>query len=204
MITKSEIEKMGSDNLSVFGGTYKGGIYLQQVPDEIAPCINDIIKSKMKIENFLEIGSAGGGSVYLFNYVFGLKNIVIIDDNKHGKHKFRSKILEEIKGNVFEFIGNSQTSEIINQVKELKMKFDIILIDGDHSYNGITLDIKNYKPFLNDNGYLFFHDIAGYKHIEDIIEELDNRGSYKIINKYISKTHSRPCGIGLLQKIKSK
>ena len=94
MISVSDIEKLGSDNLQVFGGTFEGGIHLQQIPDEIAPCLNDI---ETDVKNILEIGSAAGGMAWLFNHVFNPDNIVIIDDNQHHKHILRKVILKDLK-----------------------------------------------------------------------------------------------------------
>lgn len=39
-----------------------------------------------------------------------------------------------------------------------KPKFDLIFIDGDHSYEGCSMDLKDYVQFLEDGGYLVMHD----------------------------------------------
>jgi cephalosporin hydroxylase len=197
-ITTQEVELLGSDSQLVFGGTFEGGINLQQVPDEIVNCINEIISSKKDIKNFLEIGSAAGGTSFLFDYVFDLENIVIIDDNQHPKHGLRPENLKKAKGKVNEFIGNSQTPDAIDFIKNLKMKFDVILIDGDHSYAGVTLDIKNYEPFLNKGGFLILHDIEIVPSVKTVFEELEKDYSW-ITKKYISEIR-RPCGLGLLKR----
>jgi cephalosporin hydroxylase len=200
MITIKEVEAMGSDSQLVFGGTFEGGIHLQQLPDEIVPCLNDILKSNKQILSILEIGAAAGGSTYLFNHVFKPKTIVIIDDNKHPKHIFRTAIIKKIQGKVKEYIGSSQTTEAISFIKDLKMKFDIIIVDGGHSFFEVMTDVENYKPFLEERGYLFLHDIEVFDYVKRIFEQLKNSGKYKTAKTYISKTHQNPCGIGLLQK----
>ena len=43
-----EIEDMGSDNVTVFGGKFEGGINLQQIPDEIAPAVSELKKHNIK------------------------------------------------------------------------------------------------------------------------------------------------------------
>ena len=37
-------------------------------------------------------------------------------------------------------------------------QFDFILLDGDHSYNGILNDLKLYYPLLKKTGHIFVHD----------------------------------------------
>lgn len=201
-ITIQEIEMMGSDSQLVFGGTFEGGIHLQQIPDEIAPCLNDILKSGYPVKNFLEIGAAAGGSTWLFNHVFKPENIVVIDDNCHKKHIFRPAIIESMKCNVREFIGKSQLPEAVDFVKKLKLKFDIILIDGGHSYATVSSDINNYVPFLNDGGFLLLHDIRIFEFFGPgiVFNELKNSGIYEYAKEYVSKLHPTPCGVGLLRK----
>jgi len=79
---KNIIEDFGSDSLKVVGGKFEGGIHLQQIPDEIAPCIFDLLELEKKgnpIKNFLEIGSASGGNAFIINYFFEFKKKVLID-----------------------------------------------------------------------------------------------------------------------------
>jgi len=201
-ITVNDIEEMGSDNVAVFGGTFEGGIHLQQIPDEIVPCVNDIIKSGKVINNFLEIGSAGGGATALFDTLFGLKNIVIVDDNKHPKHIYRKTVIEKIKGTTHEYIGDSRAKEAVYFVDALKLEYDLILIDADHSYEAVKADFENYFPFLQKGGFLILHDIVydfpGVDNgVKQLVEEL--KAEYTV-TKYISATHPMPCGIGVIRK----
>lgn len=52
--------------------------------------------------------------------------------------------------------GMSENPEIIKQASE--KFYDLIIIDGDHSYEGITRDYKNYMDRLNIGGYLVIDD----------------------------------------------
>ena len=197
-ITIKEVEAMGSDSIAVFGGTFEGGINLQQVPDEIVPCINDIIKSKHKIENFLEIGSAAGGSSVLFNNVFKIINTIIIDDNQHPRHILRPDNLRGIWSNIKEFIGKSQSADAVKFIKKLKLKFDIVLIDGDHNFSAVMWDFETYSKFLNPGGFIILHDTHIVPGVEMAFDKIKEDKKYKVTS-YLSKTH-RPCGIGLLQR----
>jgi len=197
-ITVKEVEALGSDSLRVFGGTFEGGINIQQVPDEIAPCINAIIGSGKEIKNFLEIGSAAGGTSFLFDHVFDLDNLVVIDDNRHPKHGLRQENLKNVAAKVKEFIGNSQEPGIIAGIGDLGYKFDAIMVDGDHSYIGLMADIGNYAPFLADDGFLILHDIEIAPSVKRVLQDLECDGGW-VVEKFLSETH-KPCGLGLLRR----
>jgi len=199
-LTTQEVELMGSDSQLIFGGTFEGGYNLQQVPDEIVPCINDITKSGVKIKHFLEVGSAAGGSTYLFNYAFDLESIVIIDDNKHPKHIYREGVIKKIKCPVAEFIGDSLSKDAVDFVGSLKKKFDIMLLDASHNYADVELDIRNYGQFLNKDGFMLIHDIDIFKHVGILVRKIGEGKEYRLVKQYLSKTHPVSCGIGMLQK----
>ena len=189
------IEELGSDNVATFGGKFEGGIHLQQIPDEIAPVI-EFLQEK-EIENYLEIGSAAGGLVYLLNDFLDLKKILIIDDNMHPKARLRSDILSDIDYD--EIIGNSQDEETVEAVN---IRFDLMTIDADHSFQGITKDFETYTPMLKKGGYLIFHDTVHWSTpgVHRFIDVLKKAKNYKLIGEYISETHVSPCGVALFQK----
>jgi len=186
----------GSDDLRTFGGRFEGGINIQQIPDEIAPCIAEILKTG-KIKTYLEIGVAAGGTTFLFNHYFH-PEITLIDDNKHHKAKLRKKILEGIERR--ELIGKSDDENIIKVASE--STYDIILIDGDHLYPGVKLDTVLYKPLLNPDGFLIYHDSLQKEWgVKRLVKELKTDKSLKFIHEYVSKKHS-PLGVALFRRVK--
>jgi len=199
------VDDLGSDHIHVFGGTYEGGIHLQQVKDEISPCVFEILNnSKTKNKNFMEIGSAAGGNTHFFNKIFKFDNITIVDDNNHPKHELRkTKVLKDIKH--VEIVGNSHSEEILKQVNNLNLKYDIIFIDGDHTYEGVKKDTEMYIHLLNDNGYVIYHDsVACSNEVGRHTKELTENNDFNLIKvgEYITKIHQRACGVVLYQKIK--
>ena len=38
-------------------------------------------------------------------------------------------------------------------------KFDVIFIDGDHTYDGVKKDFELYSDLINKGGIICFHDI---------------------------------------------
>lgn len=120
---------------------------------------------KFKPECYLEIGVREGDSLKsLLKHHFP-KKIVLCDtwgaqwggSNRKG-YGHIIKLLQDInyEGNVLFVTGYSQ-----NTVPQLKGKFefDLILVDGDHSYRGAWLDLNNSWKLLKKDGYLIFDDI---------------------------------------------
>lgn len=192
------VEDMGSDSIAVFGGKKEGGANIQQIPDEIAACLNDL--RKYKIKNLLEVGSAAGGNIKLFDHFFDLDNIIIIDDNMHPKAILRSRVLKGIAYK--EIIGRSQDPEVIQSVKGLKLKFDLLILDGDHSLEGLTGDFKAYNQYLNSGGFLFLHDTVHWStpDVGKYVGILKKDKEFSLIGEYVSKEHVAPCGIAVFQK----
>jgi predicted O-methyltransferase YrrM len=201
--TVEEIEKFvidaGSDHVPTFGGKFEGGAQIQQVPDEIAPCIKAILDSGKLINDYLEIGVAAGGTTFLMNHFLHPANIVLIDDNQHPKHHVRQYILCDVSYK--QIIGNSQSQTVIDLVKD--QKFDIIIIDGDHSFNGVKSDVENYFPMLRKDGFLIFHDSVCQEcwGVHLVVEEVKKSGEAELIGEYITEKHSRPCGVALFRKV---
>lgn len=200
--TIQEIEEYvlnaGSDHLGTFGGRYEGGIQLQQIADEIAPCIHHILKSGEKTDNYLEIGSAAGGTIVLMDHFFHPENMVLIDDNKHPKAHVRPYILRDIERE--EIIGHSQG--VTGRVKGLGLEFDIILLDGNHTYPGVKADADNYIPMLRKGGFAILHDSALPEWgIIQVVRELKQDKSVSFVNEWRSKKHRPSCGVALFQKV---
>ena len=198
---------LGVDHIPTFGGKYEGGIHLQQVADEIAPCIYDLLNVNKKFYNFLEIGSAAGGNTYLFNHFFNFENITIIDDNRHKKHALRQEILKDIPHS--EFIGDSHSKQAVDFLENLQCNYDIIFIDGDHTYGGVLSDYIMCKHFLNYKGFVIFHDTYFCNGVKEYVDTM-KRGAamfrdesieklpVKLFGEYISKGEQK-LGITVFQ-----
>ena len=199
-----EIERFvidaGSDSVQVFGGNFEGGSQIQQVPDEISRCLFDILSSRKKIGAYLEIGAAAGGTTFLMNHFLKPEKIVLIDDNMHPKHHIRPYILRDVKYS--EVVGNSHSEGALSAIKNMSVMFDLILIDGDHSYAGCKNDAENFARFLNDGGFLMFHDSYCTEcwGVHQVVEEFKNNKDFLFVGEYITETHPRKCGIALFAK----
>lgn len=77
--------------------------------------------------------------------------------------KNKNDVFGQFKYNCKEFIDSGKieyvkgkTLDVVNKFDD--KSFDIILIDADHSYEGVYGDINAYFPKLKEKGHLAFHD----------------------------------------------
>ena len=132
---------------------------------------------------FVEIGSFMGRTTCALGMVARLKGgrstVVAIDDFMGDpKHKTQFKWVKRTfrKGFYHIFCRNVRKFKLEEIVKPIRKfsneaiddlkgilsdrKCDLIFIDGDHSYEGVSSDIENYTPFLNTGGTIIFDDYA--------------------------------------------
>lgn len=55
------------------------------------------------------------------------------------------------------YIGFSEDEKIINQVKN-KAPYDLLYVDGSHSYQGVMSDLVHYSPLVKNGGYMVMDD----------------------------------------------
>ncbi len=196
---ESFILECGQENIEGFGGVKQGGIHLQQIPDEFAPCIAELLKYKNEIKNYLEVGSASGGSCFVFNHFFPLEKIVLIDNNGLNRQSLRNEVLEGIYHQ--ELIGNSDDEVVYNSVAKMNTLFDLIVLDSDHSYRTVRVEVSMYLPFLRPGGFLFLHDtVYSLQGDGRVMRELSTYGGMELVAEYVSKNGPK-LGIGLLRKV---
>jgi hypothetical protein len=142
-----------------FGGTWIGGYHAEQVPEELAPTIEFALGHLEDLSprpwNYLEIGAAAGGTARLMNDFFHFDRLHIIDDNQLPKHVHRKQNVPQ----AVEWVGNSHSKECEQAVVDWGMKFDVIFIDGDHSYHGVMADTYLALQCANVPALFIFHDI---------------------------------------------
>lgn len=90
-----------------------------------------------------------------------------MSDAKHGKlisidHKNRHKLLNDyadLESRWEQVRGDSHAEETLEAVKKYGI-FDLLLIDGDHTYKGVKQDFEWYVPLVKPGGLILMHDIC--------------------------------------------
>ena len=141
--------------------------------------LNSLIKKKKNLE-IIEVGSFCGESTLIIGSYLQEKKInfkmTCVDiwnafPLDHANSFYLSKFNENLKnGKVFTlFKHNLKQANLLKNIKfikgdsnkvlkKIKKKFDLIFIDGSHSYNYVCNDIKNSMKLLNNNGILVGDD----------------------------------------------
>lgn len=183
-------------NNEMYFEAFEGNLQLQQLPDEY---VNYLWFLKhANCDAYLNIGIGNGGS-FLTEVVIqtNLKRAVAVDNTSYGSHTNLSLINQRIEWlidntDIDVSFYNMDSAEFFRFHSE---KFDVIFIDGDHSYTGVKMDFVKSLPLLNENGHLIFHDInsslcPGVKRLWDEIKH----------EKCIEFISGEKCGIGIWQR----
>lgn len=130
--------------------------------------------------NVLEIGTKFGGTFYVWNKLVqahgaGMCISVDLADGIHGgvpaeEMDKRDLWFHERFDNCHFIRGNSHNQYVKVKVLNILHKgeifgdnsenmFDLLFIDGDHSYEGVKEDFEMYSPLVKSGGYIVFHDI---------------------------------------------
>ena len=177
-------------------------------------CNEDIVK-------VLEIGTCFGGTTLLFAHMVAPKGGMVYtcdlsftqgyvdtygiehDDQVYTNSPYR-KYITEIQ-------GDSHNKDFIEQVKKQVGLVDLLLIDGDHSYEGVKQDFEEFISLVRPNGFIALHDIVDSDYHRDrgcfvaqFWNEIKNKYySWEFIdsNGYNGAGPSKSMGIGIIKKM---
>lgn len=137
-----------------------------QVKSEIAQLCKIVQKSNPK--KIIEIGSASGGTLFLFAHIVSPEKILSVDlpaGSFGGGYPFwKNPLFKALaKKNVIQLIRADSHSEVtLEKIRSLLKdeKVDFLFIDGDHTYKGVKKDFQMYSPLVRKGGLVAFHDIV--------------------------------------------
>jgi len=154
-LNDEHLEEQPIELSQYFGTGY--GLRIWQYPNQFVPYLLLLNNYKDKINSYLEIGSRYGGTFIFTNeYLKAIKNEPI---------KSTACDIIPIPTNISQYNElniNSSYLEISSQSDEFKnfisnKHFSLILIDGDHLYDGVK---KDSEACIDSGDIIVFHDIV--------------------------------------------
>ncbi len=125
---------------------------------------------KLKPKTVLEIGTAHGGTLFIWCRLAREDATVISIDLPGGLFgggypRWRGvlyKYFKKPRQRLYLLRADSHNPKTLEEVKKILDggKLDFLFIDGDHTYEGIRKDFEMYSPLVRKNGIIAFHDIA--------------------------------------------
>jgi len=146
------------------------GIHIKpaQIKDEIKEFLK--LLQKRRLDTILEIGTANGGTLFLFSHVASTNATLISIDLPRGPFgggypKWKVPLYKSFaKGRqrIYLLRANSHNPATLERVKLIlaHRKVDFLFIDGDHSYEGVKKDLEMYSLLVRKGGIIAFHDIV--------------------------------------------
>jgi predicted O-methyltransferase YrrM len=110
-----------------------------------------------------EIGSAAGGTLFLFSRVAHPEaRVLSIDVNNDSARVERFQLLVRSRQQLTCLGADSRAPETLEKFRSWigDGKLDFLFIDGDHSLEGVANDYRMYGPHVRPGGIVAFHDIV--------------------------------------------
>ncbi len=160
-----------------------------QKPNEFTALLDKLKEKPPK--NILEIGTAHGGTFFALAHIAMSEAKLISIDlpggeygggyTKRGKKRIESYGLPTQQINLLQ--ADSHSAETKQQVIERLdgEQLDFLMIDGDHSREGVEQDWEMYSPLVADEGLIAFHDI--------VVDEADPKCQVSALWKEVKDDH---------------
>jgi predicted O-methyltransferase YrrM len=187
-----------------------------QVQSEVRELLE--VTNRMKPKVILEIGTANGGTLFLFSRVASDDAIIISIDLPGGTFGggypawktplYKSFALPGQKIHLLR--SDSHARDTLEQTKAILngREIDFLFIDGDHTYEGVKTDFQMYSPLVGKQGIIAFHDIVpgGWENVGGVPQFWDElKAYYRDKEREIVQDRSQGgFGIGLLYVTRAK
>jgi cephalosporin hydroxylase len=130
-----------------------------QHADEIGAAIDYIRAQNPRC--ICEIGTAHGGTNLLLSHTIeSVRTIIGVDLYIMNAAYLRLLLRPEQRIHLIN--GSSYAPRTFQRVRHVlgQQKIDLLLIDGDHRYNGVKQDFLLYSQLVREDGLIMFHDIV--------------------------------------------
>lgn len=153
-------------------------------------------------KDVIELGSCLGISSYVIasicNSLFCVDmwddsfEILGSDDYQRSTYyKLKPKLFEQFCNNCSEFIQSEKIKFFRGSTDKVSSRFennqfDILFVDADHSYNGVSSDYNNYKRVVKNGGYIAFHDYGPWPGVTKLCKEIKLNKEFEFVKQETS------------------
>ncbi len=113
--------------------------------------------------NVLEIGTYRGGVTCALSKLCTGRLVTVDLDGYHEVDlKARAEMIQSWRSDVHLIVGDSHQRSTYESVTRLlgSAPVDFLMIDADHSYEGVKADYLTYRPLVRLGGFVCLHDIV--------------------------------------------
>ncbi|MDQ7033067.1 MAG: class I SAM-dependent methyltransferase [Desulfonauticus sp.] len=179
-----------------------------QIREEIIQLLKLLSERKPKV--VLEIGTANGGTLFLFTHVASEDATLISIDLPGGMFGGGYpdwkiplyKAFARHNQKIHLIRADSHDPKTLEFVKKIlnRRKVDFLFIDGDHTYEGVKKDFEMYSPLVGKSGLIAFHDIVEHPpetkcEVHKFWNKIKKNFKYK---EFIKDYDQKWAGIGVL------
>ena len=142
---------------------------------ELTPLVR--LLRRKRLDTVLEIGTARGGTFALWCAVAQPDAVLVSIDLPGGMHGggYSEQEAERFRGfarrrqQVHFLRADSHAETTRDELAAILdgRSLDFLMIDGDHTYEGVANDYRMYSPFVADGGLIAFHDILPHPQVPD-------------------------------------
>lgn len=141
---------------------------------------NKLFDLAKKAKTIAEIGSYTGASACCFGEAsigkISCKIICIDTWNNDAMSEGNRDTWIEFQNNTHKYENliipiRGFSTDVVEYVRTLTDKLDILFIDGDHSYEGVKADWDSYKNFLKPGSIVIFHDYGWADGVKRVVHE---------------------------------
>lgn len=135
---------------------------LLQVDTEIETLLE--LVAELRPRRVLEIGTDQGGTLFLLSRAAAPDARLISVDLPTGPAAWRDHLYRSFGApaqTIHIVRMDSHSYQTLQHICQLLAggPVDVLLIDGDHSFTGVTADYELYAPLVREGGLIAFHDI---------------------------------------------
>lgn len=193
---------------------YRGpGVYHPISPTQIVEEIRALFLELSQIapRNTCEIGTDKGGTFYLLCKASAADgHVVSIDQPSRVRYSpARRRMYAEFRraeSQRIDFLpGDSHDPRTLQALRCVLNgeDLDFLLIDGDHTYEGVRQDYEMYSPAVRKDGLIAFHDIRTVREdcgVPQFWSEIKGRSGWH--REIVASEEAGPlgCGIGLVRR----